>query len=296
MHAMWKGSISFGLVNVPVKMFAATENKDVTFRYLHKECRTPIRYVRTCPTCQREVEWHEIVKGYEAQPGQYVLFPEEELNQLAPSKDKTIQIMEFVHLREIDPIYFDKSYYLTAEDTGKKAYILLRQALQETERIAVARMTIRSRQNLCIIRCYQDVLLLETIFYPDEVRSTAWLPQMPAVPIDEKELQLAKQLIEQLSLPFDPAKYSDDYRSRLLEAVEAKVQEEKLEQAGEPADNRVVDLMKILQESLQAHQGQRGESPLPRGPATVSSLPRAFEQEGEQGEGKKPRRRHRQTS
>jgi DNA end-binding protein Ku len=262
MHTMWKGSISFGLVNVPIRMYAATENKDITFRYLHKECHTPIKYVRTCPTCNREVEWEEIVKGYEYQPGQYILFDEDELKELAPEKEKTINIVEFVDLKEIDPIYFDKSYYLVADETGGKAYTLLRNAMRETGKIAVARMTLRTRQNLCVLRCYENVLLLESIFYPDEVRSVTLLPQMPEVTVDEKEMQMATQLIEQLSVPFDPAKYTDEYRHRLLAAIEAKVQGKQIEVPPEPAQARVVDLMKVLQESLQATRSRKAGEPL----------------------------------
>jgi DNA end-binding protein Ku len=285
MHTMWKGSISFGLVNVPIKMYAATENKDVTFRYLHKECHTPIKYVRMCPNCNREVEWDEIVKGYEYQPGQYILFEEEELKELAPGKEKTINIVEFVDLKEIDPIFFDKSYYLVSDETGNKAYSLLRNAMRETGKIAVARMTLRTKQNLCVIRCYENVLVLESIFYPDEVRSTALLPQLPEVSIEEKEMQMATQLIEQLSVPFDPTKYTDDYRNRLLEAIEAKVQGQEIEVTPEPAQGRVVDLMKVLQESLQQTRGRK--------PEDQSQWQKAV---GDEQEGKQPRRRRRRAN
>ncbi|MGZ4135575.1 MAG: non-homologous end joining protein Ku, partial [Tumebacillaceae bacterium] len=166
MHTMWKGSISFGLVNIPVKMFAATEDKDIRFKYLHGECKTPVKNIRTCPTCDRQIEWSEVVKGYEYQPGQYVLMDDEEFEKIAPQRSKTIDILHFVDLKEIDPIYFNKSYYLSPEETGSKAYALLRKAMRDTGRIAVAKMILRSSQSLAVVRTYGDVLVMESIYYP----------------------------------------------------------------------------------------------------------------------------------
>lgn len=152
MHTMWKGSISFGLVNIPIRMFAATEDKDISFRYLHRECKTPIKYEKTCPVCKKEVSQDDLVRGYEYEPGRFVIIEDEELQSLQQSRGRAIEIMDFVDLREIDPIYFVKSYYLSPQETGEKAYNLLREAMKQTGRIAVAKITMRNKQSLAALR------------------------------------------------------------------------------------------------------------------------------------------------
>lgn len=251
MHTMWKGSISFGLVNIPIKMFAATEDKDVKFRMLHAACGTPVKNVRTCPHCEVEVEWKDVVKGYEYQPDQYVLMSDEELESISPQRTKTIDILNFVALEEIDPIYYKKSYYLAPDETGGKAYSLLRQAMQETGRIAVVKVIIRSAQMLAVLRVYEHVLVMESIFYPEEVRSISQLPAIPAVgAVEETEMQVAKQLIENLATQFDPEQYKDEYRLALLDAIEQKVEGQEITTAQEPRRDQIQDLMAALQASL----------------------------------------------
>ena len=251
MHTMWKGSISFGLVNIPIKMFAATEDKDITFRYLHAACGNPVKNIRTCSHCEREIEWNEVVKGYEHQPGQFVLFHDEEFERIAPQRSKTIDIQHFVRLDEIDPIYFNKSYYLAPEDTGSKAYVLLRKAMRDTGQIAVAKMIIRSKQTLAVLRTYGDVLVMESIFYPDEVRAVTQLPAIPGdVAVEENELRVASQLIESLTTTFDPTAYRNEYRVKLMEAIEQKIEGEEITQAAEPKRDQIHDLMAALQASL----------------------------------------------
>jgi DNA end-binding protein Ku len=250
---MWKGSISFGLVNIPVNMYAATEDKDIKFRYLHRDCHTPIKYVRTCPNCNKEVEMEEIVKGFEYEPGRFVIVKDEELNAISPEKSKTVDIIDFVNLNEIDPIYFNKSYFLAPNETGTKAFGLLKKAMEETGKIAVAKMMIRSSQTLAVIRVYQKGLLLETIFFPDEVRSQQMVPNLPdEAAVDEKELAIATQLIDQLSVPFEPDKYTDDYRIALTEMIQRKIEGEEIEEAPKVAKANIVDLMDALQASLEA--------------------------------------------
>ncbi|ASS77182.1 Ku protein [Tumebacillus algifaecis] len=256
MHTMWKGSISFGLVNVPVKMFAATEDKDIKFRYLHSECHTPVKNIRTCPTCEREIEWGEVVKGYEYQDGQYVVFSDEEMESFVPQKTKTIDIQSFVDLQEIDPIYFNKSYYLAPQDTGNKAYALLRQAIAETGKIAIAKLIIRSNQQLAVLRTYVDVIVMETIFYPEEVRSSSQIPSVPTdIELDEREVNMAKQLIESLVTEFDPEQYTNEYRATLLDVIQQKVEGAEVILAAEPKRDEIHDLMKALQESLNFTRG-----------------------------------------
>lgn len=251
MHTMWKGSISFGLVNIPIKMFSATENKDIKFKYLHKECKTPIKYQRTCPTCDKEVGWDDIVKGYEYEPGRYVIIEDEDLEALKTDATKSVEILDFVSLSEIDPIYFDKSYYLSPQDTGGKAYNLLRQAMNDTGKIAIAKITIRSKQSLAALRVYNNLLVLETIFFPDEVRAIDQVPGIPKeVKIDKKELDMATKLIDNLSAKFEPEKYTDDYREALRELINKKIEGEEIEAAPEAPHRNVIDLMEALQASV----------------------------------------------
>ncbi|MEW9676345.1 Ku protein [Lentibacillus sp. L22] len=255
MHTMWKGTISFGLVNIPVKMHAATENKDVKLRQLHKECQTPIKYERVCPVCDRKVENDEIVKAYEYAKNKFVVLDDEELAALKKEQaDKAVEIVDFVQLEEIDPIYFEKSYYLSPNEGGSKSYALLRAALQDTGKIGVAKMIIRSKEQLACIRVYQNTLVVETIHYPDEVRQVQDVPNVPEqVETTEKELDTAKMLIEQLSTEFDPEKYKDDYRTALLDLIEDKKNnKDHVVATGEkqPTPDNVTNLMDALQASL----------------------------------------------
>lgn len=252
MHTMWKGSISFGLVNIPIKMFTATEEKDIRFRNLHKECNTPLKYKKICPTCDKEVGEDEIVRGFEYETGHFIIINEQDIEALKSEVDaKSVDILDFVNLSEIDPIYFDKSYYLSPQDTGNKAYNLLRQAMNDTGKIAIAKMTIRNKQTLAALRVFQNVLVLETIFYPDEVRSVSLIPGLPEnLEINEKELNIATKLIENLSSQFEPEKYKDDYREALQELISKKVAGKEIEVAPEMPHKNVIDLMEALQASL----------------------------------------------
>lgn len=224
---MFKGSISFGLVNIPIKMFAATEEKDVRFKYLHKACHSPIKYEKKCPTCQKEIRQEEIVKGFEYEPGRFVIISDEDLEAVQSEvHGRVIDILDFINLSEIDPIYFDKSYYLAPQEigAGDKAYNLLRQAMQDVGKIAIAKITIRNKQTLAALRVYENVLVLETIFYPDEVRSISLIPGLPEEKnADPKELDIAEKLIENLTEKFDPTKYKDDYREALKAFIDKKI-------------------------------------------------------------------------
>ncbi len=252
MHTMWKGSISFGLVNIPIKMFTATEEKDIRFRNLHKECNTPLKYKKICPTCDKEVSEDEIVRGFEYETGHFIIISEQDIEALKSEIDaKSIDILDFVNLSEIDPIYFDKSYYLSPQDTGNKAYNLLRQAMNDTGKIAIAKMTIRNKQTLAALRVFQNVLVLETIFYPDEVRSVSLVPGLAEnLEVNEKELTIATKLIENLSAQFEPEKYTDDYRESLQELISKKVAGKEIEVAPEMQHRNVIDLMEALQASI----------------------------------------------
>lgn len=253
MHTVWKGAISFGLVHVPVKMFSATEDKDISLRMIHKACNTPLNFVRKCQHCEREVAWEEIVKGYEYEPGAFVLFEKEELEKLTGEATKEIKIIDFVDLTEIDPVYFQKTYYLSPNETGANAYNLLLEAMKQTGKIGIAKVSIRSKSSLAAIRIIDRCLAMETIFFPDEIRSIEQVPGLPEQQaVNDKELDMAKLLISQLSTPFEPQKYKDDYRSAMLEAIEAKVAGRQVRVAPEPHTANVVDLMAALQASLEA--------------------------------------------
>jgi len=252
-HTVWKGSISFGLVNIPVRLFAATEEKDIRFRYLHKACHTPIEYVRRCPHCNQDVSWDDIVRGYEYEPGKFVVLTEDDWNAVQPEARKAIEILDFVDLSEIDPVYFHKSYYLSPGENGEKAYALLRRAMAETGKIAIARVTLRAKSSLCAVRAIADGLMLETLFYPDEVRSIRLVPNLPVeTDLDEKEVRMAVQLVENLSAPFEPEKYTDTYREALRERIAKKIEGEEVKTAPTPRSAPVVDLMAALQSSLEA--------------------------------------------
>ncbi|MDQ0860581.1 Ku protein [Bacillus sp. V2I10] len=252
MHTMWKGSISFGLVNIPIKLYAATEDKDVKLRNLHSKCHTPIQYEKKCPNCDETVGNDDIVKGYEYVKGKFVILDEEEMKQLKQEhEDKAVEIIDFVNLEEIDPIYFNRSYFVGPGENGGKAYSLLREALLKSGKIGVAEMTIRSKQQLAVLRVYQNTIVMETIHYPDEVRNTSDVPSVPEkTELGEKELETAIMLIDQLTTTFNPETYKDDYRDALLGLIQKKAgQNEGKTPADAPREN-VVDLMSALQASI----------------------------------------------
>lgn len=262
MRPLWKGSISFGLVNIPVRMFAATEKKAVKFRYLHNACHTPIEYKKKCPGCNKEIEWEEIVRGYEYDKDRFVIIDEEDLAHIPDKTTKTIDIVDFIDLSEVDPVFYDHSYYLAPGEAGEKAYNLLQEAMRETGKIAVARLTIRSKQSLAAIRTYNGILSIETMFYPDEVRNTEDLPAWNRdITIQENELMMARELIKKLTAPFEPGKYTDEYRKALLEIIESKIAGEEITVAAQPDQGRVIDLAEALKASIDATAGgeQAGE-------------------------------------
>src|SRR5690625_3071076 len=252
MHTMWKGTISFGLVNIPVKMHAATENKDIRLRQLHKECESPIKYEKVCPVCDRRVEEEEIVKAYEYSKDKFVVLDEDDLKALQKEHtDIAVEIIDFVKLEEINPIYFENSYYLSPNEGGTKAYSLLRTALAETGKIGVAKIMIRSKEQLAVIRIYENTLVVETIHYPDEVRAVKDVPNVPEKgEVVDKELKTAKLLIDQLTTTFDPNKYTDEYRNALLDLIEERKEEGEATVTGKKKPDNVTNLMDALQASL----------------------------------------------
>lgn len=257
MRSLWSGAISFGLVNIPVKLYAATERQDIKFNYLHEKCHTPIRYQKTCPSCQKEVPAEEIVKGFEYAKRQFVILTEEDLTGVAIEATKTIDIIDFVDLSEIDPIYFDKTYYLESAQTGAKAYQLLKQAMEKTGKIAVAKVVIRSKQVLAVIRVYSNVLTMETIFFPVEIRQANELQTGQGLEMSSKELEMAVSLITSLSTSFQPEKFTNEYRTALWEMIERKIAgKETVSALSQPVKGQIVDLMTALEASIKAAEVQ----------------------------------------
>ncbi|HBE80912.1 MAG TPA: Ku protein [Firmicutes bacterium] len=253
MRTLWKGAISFGLVNVPVGLYTATEKKTLKFNYLHEKCKTPIKYEKRCPVCNVEVPPEEIVWGYEFQKGQYVILKEEDFERLPDSSVKTIDIVDFVDLEEIDPVYFEKSYFLEPSKGGEKAYALLKRAMVETQKIAVAKVTIRSKESLAVLRVAQNVLMMETIFYPDEIRSAAALNGVQNEPaLHENEIKMANSLIANLSSHFEPAKYANRYREDLMKLIETKINGGEVAQTETKENGKIIDLMAALRASIAA--------------------------------------------
>ncbi|MBE3569674.1 MAG: Ku protein [Bacillales bacterium] len=253
MHTIWKGSISFGLVNIPIRLHAATEDKDISLRSLHKACHTPIKYEKVCPVCEMELKPEDIVKGYEVAKGKFVVLENDELDELKKqTEEKAVEIIDFIQLSDIDPIYFHKSYYMSPNEGGAKAYTLLRKALVESEKAGLAKIVMRSKEQLAVIRVYHQTLLMETIHYPDEVRNAEEVPNVPLKDnITKKELDTALLLIDQLTTPFEPEKYEDEYRNRLMELIESKrTGEDLVTPAPKEARANVTDLMAALQASI----------------------------------------------
>lgn len=248
---MWKGSISFGLVHIPIKLFAATEEKDVKMRYLHEKCHSPIKYEKSCPVCEMKIDTTDIVKGYEYESGRFVIVEQEEIDEISKDKNKNIEIIDFVQLEEIDPIYFNRSYYVGPNENGEKAYTLLKTAMEETGKIALAKITLRAKEHLAVIRVFKKGLVLETIYYPDEVRNADHVPGVPdAMELNAKEVNMAKQLVEQLTNPFEPEKYTDEYRNRLMEIIQGKITGDEIKIAKEAPQTNIVHLMEALQASI----------------------------------------------
>jgi DNA end-binding protein Ku len=254
-RAIWSGAISFGLVNIPVKLFSAVSKKTVRFHQIDAESGARVRQKRVGPD-DEEIAYEQIVKGYEIGPDRYVTITPEELDGLAPDKTRTIDIEDFVDLEEIDPIYYDHPYYLAPDTGAAKAYQLLVDAMEDAGKVAIARVVIRSKENLVAIRPRDGVLAMETMLFADEVVPTDSLDEMTTdatVKTTERELTMARQLIDSLSSDFEPEKYHDEYRERVLDLIERKAQGETIvieEPTKEP--EKVPDLMAALEASIAA--------------------------------------------
>jgi len=260
MQAIWKGSISFGLVTIPVKVYAATQEKDISFRQVHAADGGRIRYRRVCEIDGQEVPYSDIAKGYELPDGGMVVLTAEDLAELPLPTRHVVEVLEFVPADEIDPIYVSRSYYLQAEGPAAKPYILLRDALLRTGQTAVVKVALRNREALALLRPKDDVLLLQTMLWPDEVRDASFAAPDEDVEVRAQEIAMAESYIRTLETTFDPTRYHDEYRAALEELIQAKTAGMEVEApaAAGPAAGEVVDLMAALLASVEEARRQRG--------------------------------------
>ncbi|KGP62497.1 DNA repair protein [Legionella norrlandica] len=253
MRAIWSGSISFGLVNIPVKLYSGTESHTLNFDLLRKKDLCPIQYSRICRADGKEVPWEDIVKGYEYREGDYIILEKADFEKASAEKTRTFEINEFVKEEEIDSIFYDTPYFLEPQKEGKKAYALLREALKQTKMVGVGEFVMRNRENLAVLKPYGDLLLLNKLRYKEDIRN----PEMLSLPesdlIKEKELKMAKQLIEQLTGQFKPEEYKDTYINDLKKLIEAKAKGKKFKKLREVSPpEKVTDIMELLKKSLKS--------------------------------------------
>ncbi len=255
-HSIGSGNISFGLVSIPIKMFTAASAGGVSFNQLHQKCGGRIRQQQICPTCNEVVERSALVKGYEFAKDQYVQFTDDELKALEGEASRMIDIAEFVPLAQVDPIYFEKTYYLGPDKGGEKAYRLLADAMKSAGRVALAKFVMRGKENLVLIRSAQEGLMLHTMYFADEIRDFGEVDKGEDAKLKPGEVELAQRLVNELSSEkFSPEKYDDEYRGRVLQAVEAKVEGKEVTSLAPQAQRtQVIDLMDALKQSL----GKRG--------------------------------------
>ena len=292
MAAAWKGSISFGLVNIPVELRTAVQSDHVSFRMLHADDLAPVKYERVCARDGEPVPWKEIVKGYEYAKGKYVILTDEDFRAAALASSKTIEILDFVQASEIDPRYFDTPYYVVPAKGGEKPYALLREAIRTTGSVGVGKLTMHQRQHLAAVKTVGEALMLETMRFANELVDTTELTFPSAELVREQELKMAAQLVANLAEPFEPEKYTDDYRANLMKIIRAKMKGQKVEveEPEEPESTKVLDLMSRLQASLEqsSNTHKRKSSRSSRGSQTSPSRTR-----GRGGEGtNRTRRRH----
>jgi len=287
-RSIWSGAISFGLVNVPVKLYSAVSRKTVRFHQLHEPDGVRIQQKRICPKDGEEVPYDQIVKGYELSPEHYVVITPEELESLDPKKTRTIDIQDFVDLDQIDPIYYDHPYYLVPDKGGAKAYKLLLEAMRESDRVAIARVVIRQKEHLTAIRPTGDILTMATMLFHDEVVPSDKIDDLPDAEIEaaDREVAMARQLIESLSTDFEPEKYRDEYRERVLEMIERKAEGEEIsvQPVEEPAA-RVPDLMAALEASVAAAKGKVSGETEPKADKPKPKKPKASTTAAKNGSG-----------
>jgi DNA end-binding protein Ku len=263
-RAIWKGSISFGLVNIPIALYPATRREEFKFRLLRKSDLSPVSYKRVAEKDGKEVPWDQIVKGYEYEKGKYVVLKDEDFERVDLEATQTVDIQDFVDQEEIDPIFFYKPYYLEPQKGGDKAYALLRDALKDSNKVGIAKVVIKTRQYLAGVKPEDGVLVLELMHFADELADPGKLHVPKKTEVGKREMNMAKSLIDSMSSKWNPEKYRDDYREALMEVIEEKVEtggkeiEEKPKKARKPT--KVIDLVSVLQKSLEQTGGKKKAS------------------------------------
>lgn len=265
---IWKGYITFGLLSIPIRLHAAARSERISFNQIHKVCGSRIKQQIFCPSCQRVVERSELGKGYALGGDEYLLIADDELKKLAPESSESMEIIEFVHLSEVDPIYFDSSYYTMPEEAGRKAYHLLMQAMEGSGYVALARVTMHQREYTVVLRPHKHGLAMHTMYYPAEVREVAGFGQDSDIEVKPAEVKLAEQLVSSLAAPFDPSKYYDNYQNQVKALVEAKKAGHESEAPVARKLAPVIDLMEALQKSLARAEETKGT---PRIPQTMAA-------------------------
>ncbi len=293
-RAIWTGTITFGLLNVPVKLYSAVSSKAIRFRELREKDGSRVRHKRVAETDGEEVAYEDLVKGYEISPEQYVILSREELDSLSPKRSKAIEIEDFVDLDQIDPIYFNQPYYLGPAPGAERAYALLAEAMNEQRKVAIARFVLRNRESLAAIRAGDGVLTLATMRFADEVvpatQLEGLLGEEPETPPRKQEIEMAKQLIESLSTDFEPSGYQDEYRAELLSLIERKAAGEDVmaAKAESPKATKAPDLMAALEESLAAIKGDELSGGAERKPAAKPKKSTAKPAKSAKSTAKKP--------
>jgi len=247
---IWKGYISFGLITIPIRLYAAARGERVSFNQIHGVCGSRIKQQTVCPVCDRVVERSELVKGYELTKNRYVIVNDDEIKEVAPPSSDSMEIMEFVRAESIDPIYYDTSYFVVPEDAGKKAYSLLMETMKKSGFSAIAKVAMHQREHTVVVRPHTDGLLLHTMFYPEEVRDIPEFGNNNHVEVKPQEVQLAEKLVEGLAADFEPSKYHDQYSDRLMQMIKSKEEGQPVSATEPKRLAPVIDLMQALQKSL----------------------------------------------
>jgi len=276
MRTIWNGSLSFGLVNIPIGLALATQRDDVSFRTLHRECGTPIKQKRWCPFHERDVEPDELVKGWEVAKGEFVIVEESDLEAVALQRSQSIEILRFVQLADVDPVYFDRTYYLApaSADAQRRPYVLLLRAMQETGMAAVGKFVLWGKENLCLIRAQGDALALETLFFADDVRSKAEIEEgVAATAVKKPELALAKQVIDSLVGEWKAEDFENDYRRDRKAMLEAKLAGETVVRPEPVAETPVIDLMEALRRSVAEVQDRKSNGSGAKAPKKTKATP-----------------------
>ena len=257
-RAIWTGVITFGMVSIPIKLYSATESKDISFNQLHAECKSRIREFKFCPTCDRKLESEEIEKGYEYTKGQYVIMSKEDMEKVPMPNKNTIEITSFIKQDEIDPVFYEKTYYIEPTEAATKPFALFMKAVREKGMTAIATLTLRTKERLVALRAMDGTLLCSTLLYPDEIRVSKG-KELADVAVSDKELGMASMLIDMMTQEFAPETYTDHYREALLKIIEAKLEGKELVEVSAPPAGKVVDLMDALAASMEKMKAEKAE-------------------------------------